>query len=114
MAKVQDYGKDTDIDIDSVLYFKADHKYTDVVYWDAKSKAYRTATLQWSLKRILAAHPEFEQTHRNCVARASTILSEEEGRALLAAQAETAIKVPCSRRHATRLQELMNANSNTA
>ena len=75
MAKVQDYGKDTGIQIDSVLYFKAEHKYVDVTYWVAEEKRYATKTIQWALKAILAAHPEFEQVHRSTLARRDAIIA---------------------------------------
>ena len=114
MAKVQDYGKDTGIDIDSVLYFHAEHKYVDATYWCDDRKDYRKQTVQWSLRSILAAHPEFEQTHRGYLVRRSAILAVAERRALLATQNDTEIQVPISRRLVPHTRKIANANSTAA
>ena len=117
MAKVQDYGKDTGIEIDLVLYFKAEHKYVDVTYWVAQEKRYATKTIQWALKAILEAHPEFEQVHRSTLVRRTEILvvsrlnSPSIVSALVGRDLEIPYLIPVSRRLVPHIRKIANANS---
>lgn len=127
MPKVQDYGKDTAIDIASVLYFHADHKYVDVTYWCDERKDYLKQTLQWSLKSILTAHPEFEQTHRAYLVRRTAIEAMAQpkivGNGWYADlyvdkwdcyPKPSGFRVPVSRRLVPHIRKIANANSATA